>query len=216
MSQQPPQHEPLVGEVRVKLPLPLAIPLGALILIGLLAWGVSRVFLAVPAEAATIIAIALAVNILGACAYAALKPRVSGTRYMEMLAIIAYPILIGVVIAQVGIGADSHATPAEDHPVAADDGTRVVADNIAFDVNELVLPANETTVIHFENPDSDRHNISIYEDPSQGLAMENALFEGEIIPAGDSIVYEFESPPEGTYYFQCDVHPNMNGDVTVQ
>lgn len=223
MSHQPQREEPLIGEVRVKVPLPLFVPLVGLLVIAVLAIGLSRVLLAVPAEAATVIAIAVAANILGACAFAALKPRVGGATYMELLAIIAYPVLIGVVIAQVGIGeAEGHGGHATEngavvngHGDETDEGLRVVAENIAFDVTEIMLPADQAVEIEFVNMDADRHNISIYPDQATALSLSDAIFEGEIVTGPDaSTTYSFTAPPAGEYYFHCDVHPNMSGTVT--
>jgi plastocyanin len=40
---------------------------------------------------------------------------------------------------------------------------------------------------------------------------------GEIITGPATINYTFTAPSEpGTYYFQCDVHPSMNGDFIVE
>ncbi len=40
---------------------------------------------------------------------------------------------------------------------------------------------------------------------------------GEIITGPAETTYTFTAPSEpGTYYFQCDVHPSMNGDFIVE
>lgn len=238
----PPNEEPLVGEVRVRVPLPFFIPLVSLAIIAALAIGFSRVLLAVPAEAATVIAMAVAANILIACAFIALKPRVGGATFMELLAIIAYPILIGVVIANVGIGASegdaAHGSeaPAENgHGAGGGDGssggggggdngssgggggsTTVVAENVAFDTNSFEFPAGEDVTIEFDNQDTLEHNIAIYEDQATALTFEDAIFQGETIDGGESTTYEFTAPDAGEYYFHCDVHPNMSGTVITQ
>jgi plastocyanin len=31
----------------------------------------------------------------------------------------------------------------------------------------------------------------------------------------DTVEYQVPAIPPGTYYFQCDVHPTMNGSVTI-
>lgn len=217
MSQHPPPEEPLVGEVRFSVPLPFVIPAIALIVIAVLAISFSRVLLAVPHEAATILATVMAANLLGACAYAALKPRLSMTTWLELLAIVAYPILIGVVIAATGIG-DTHGAAAaggNGEPAPAGDGLTVTAAAMNFDTDQISVPAKEETSIHFVNDDNQQHNISVYENPDD-LASENAIFEGEIIDGDQETDYNFEAPPAGDYYFQCDVHPNMNGDFTAE
>ena len=93
-------------------------------------------------------------------------------------------------------------------------GLTVSAQNVAFDTDTIEFPADEPAEIEFVNEDSSsvQHNISIYEDDS----AEQEIFKGQVIPGGDSIPYEVPPTPAGTYYFQCDVHPGMNGTVEVQ
>jgi plastocyanin len=89
----------------------------------------------------------------------------------------------------------------------------VTAQNLVFDTDAIQLAANTPTTITFVNNDSPDilHNISIYTDSSAS----EALFSGELISGGDSIEYSIPALEAGEYYFRCDVHPNMNGIVTV-
>lgn len=84
--------------------------------------------------------------------------------------------------------------------------TRVVAEGLEFDTETITLVANEPNEIEFENADSAPHNISIYQDDG----ATEAIFEGEQITA-TTTTYEIDGPKPGEYYFQCDVHPDMNG-----
>jgi plastocyanin len=87
-----------------------------------------------------------------------------------------------------------------------------VAQNIAFDVQTIELPPEEAVTITMDNRDAGTpHNISIYSDESLG----EVLFQGELVTGPATIPYEVGPFPAGEYYFQCDVHPNMNGAVTV-
>ncbi|HYP24809.1 MAG TPA: cupredoxin domain-containing protein [Actinomycetota bacterium] len=210
----------LTTEVRVKVPLPLVIPLVSLAVIGLVAYGFAQVLLAVPKEAATMLAMVAAANVMGAFAYAALRPRMQPVTMAELGVIVLYPVIIGIAIAQFGFGAEAHGhdtAAGETHGAgAAGEGaapsgptTAVVATGLVFDVETLVLEAKKDTSIEFTNEDSAPHNIAIYEDDS---ASGEAIFEGEQISAS-STTYEFKAPPAGEYYFQCDVHPDMNGEV---
>ncbi|MDQ3953128.1 MAG: cupredoxin domain-containing protein, partial [Actinomycetota bacterium] len=89
----------------------------------------------------------------------------------------------------------------------------IVAEGTAFDLEEIVLAAGEQTSLDFDNRDSGiDHNVAIYE--SDPASEENVIFDGEVITGPDTITYEFKAPPPGEYYFQCDVHPDMNGTVT--
>jgi len=219
MSEQQSPQEPLVGEVRFRVPLPIVIPVVALAVIGVFVVGFAWVLLSIPAEAATVIAIAMAANVLGVCAFLALRPRVSTTTIFELVAILIYPILIGIVIANTGIGEEEHAAAGEGAAAtegeAAGGGTAVVAENTAFDVAELEIKAGADNTVTLDNRDSGvDHNMSIYPDADTALTFEGAIFEGDIITGPATIDYNFQGPEKGEYYFQCDVHPNMNGTVT--
>lgn len=220
MSQQPVTEEPLVAEVRFRVPLPLAIPLVALGAIAIAAIAFSRVLLSLPKEGAVVVAMVLAANVLGACAVIALRPKMTGATMLELAAVVMYPVLIGVVIASTGIGGGAHGAedgdePAAGGPPAAAAGA-VVAQGLAFGTDTIELEAGGQASIPFNNEDTEEHNIAIYASQDDGIAFTDPLFEGETIQGGESITYEFEAPKKGEYYFQCDVHPNMNGKVIVQ
>ncbi len=213
MSQYP-AGTPLSHEVRVRLPLPIVIPLGALLAIGLVTFGMSRILLSVPKEIAVVIAIAIGANILIACAFIAQRPESARRSSSELAIVAAYPLVIGVVIASLGLGHGDSAGEAEhaEAAPAAAEGTAVSAANVAFSTDTIELQAKTEETIPFTNDDSAEHNISIYEDDS----AQKDLFKGEIIPGGQQTTYTVPALPKGEYYFQCDVHPGMNGTVTVQ
>ncbi len=212
MSQYP-ARTPLSHEVRVRLPLPIIIPLGALLAIALVTFGMSRILLSVPKEIAVVIALAIGANILMACAFIAQRPESARRSWSELAIVAAYPLVIGVVIASLGLGhGDSagEAEHAEAAPAAAEGAVSAV--NVAFSTDTIELQAKTEDTIPFSNDDSTEHNISIYEDDS----AQKDLFKGEIIPGGQQTTYTVPPLAKGEYYFQCDVHPGMNGTVTVQ
>lgn len=217
MSQQvQPQPEAgLTHEVRLRVPLPIVIPIGALLVIGLIAVGMSRILLSVPKEVSVIIAIAIAANILIACAFIALRPESARLSWHELAIVALYPLIIGIVIAQLGLGT-GHSAGEGEHGGgaggAAAGGGAVTAANVEFSTDTIELEAGSQAEIEFVNEDSVEHNIAIYQDDS---ANED-IFVGEIIPGGQSITYTFQAPQPGEYYFQCDVHPAMDGTVTVE
>ena len=87
------------------------------------------------------------------------------------------------------------------------------AANVAFDTNQLSLPADEETTIHFVNEDSAPHNFSIYETE----AADKDLFVGRNIDGGSETDYEVPALEAGEYFFRCDLHPtSMTGSVTVE
>jgi plastocyanin len=90
--------------------------------------------------------------------------------------------------------------------------TTVTAANVEFDTATIELPADEPSTIHFVNDDAGvPHNIGIYEDDT----VVAELFQGEQITGPDEIDYAIDPLAAGNYYFQCDVHPDMNGTVDV-
>jgi plastocyanin len=88
----------------------------------------------------------------------------------------------------------------------------LAAQNHAFDTDCLAVPAGEAFTIRFENRDRDRHNLAIL--PSH--TSTETLFQGDIVPGPNNIVYAVRNLKAGTYHFHCQIHPNlMNGTVKV-
>jgi plastocyanin len=89
----------------------------------------------------------------------------------------------------------------------------VMAQGLKFSTDQIDLPANAPSTIHFENNDPGiQHDIAIFTDSSLGTN----LFRGQIITGPASIDYSIPVLQPGTYYFHCDVHPTMNGKVVVE
>ena len=98
-------------------------------------------------------------------------------------------------------------------PSAAGGGTTITlkALNIAFDPTALEVPAGQPFTISFDNEDAGiPHNVDIL-DGSGG-----SLFKGDIFDGVATKAYSVPALPAGTYKFQCDVHPNMTGTLTVK
>ena len=113
--------------------------------------------------------------------------------------------MTGRIAAEEGAGPGS---PGE--PGGPGGGVTVTAASLAFDTSEIVLPADKPSTITFRNQDAGvQHNISIYSDPNLG----QQLFQGELVTGPGQADYPIPPIPTGTYYFQCDVHPTMNGTV---
>ena len=84
---------------------------------------------------------------------------------------------------------------------------------IAFDASCVEVPAGEPFTIAFGNEDDGvPHNVAIYPSADD---LANPLFRGENVTGVDSVEYQVDALDEGEYYFQCDVHPTMNGTWTV-
>src|SRR5918996_4609713 len=206
------QQDPMLGEVRFRVPLPVLIPVTAVVVIVLLTFGFSRVLLALPAEAATAVATVTALNILGACAVLASRPNISRNGMVELAVVVIYPVIIGIAIAQLGIGAEEHAeaapaaegeAPAESGGGPVTNGGTIGAEDVQFSTDTMEFAAGEEISITFENVDQLQHNVAIYANEADADAQQNPIFQGGII-TGSSVTYEFTAPDAGEYVFQCD------------
>jgi plastocyanin len=92
-------------------------------------------------------------------------------------------------------------------------GVEVVAQNLAFDTQELRLPAETPTTLTLDNKDTAPHNVAIYEDDT---ASGEPLFTFEPFAGPAVEPFPVDPIPEGEYYFRCDVHTNMEGTVVVE
>jgi plastocyanin len=88
----------------------------------------------------------------------------------------------------------------------------VVAEATAFDTDCLAAPAGKPFTIVLDNKDAGvLHNVSIYTDASAGTT----LFLGDLVTGPKTITYKVPALDAGTYYFRCDVHPQMSGTFVV-
>jgi plastocyanin len=92
----------------------------------------------------------------------------------------------------------------------------LVAENIAFNTDQIGFPPKQDVSVTLENQDTVAHDFAIYQNEQDGQAQTNPVFRGDSVTGNASTTYEFRSPPKGGYYFQCDIHPTMNGEATVQ
>jgi plastocyanin len=105
------------------------------------------------------------------------------------------------------------APPANGNDAPPAGAIEVSADNMAFDTDVITAPAGEPITIVFTNNEGQPHNIAIYTDSTRG----EELFRGDIITGPDEqITYEIPAMEAGEYFFDCSVHPEMNGTFRVE
>ena len=88
----------------------------------------------------------------------------------------------------------------------------VVGLNLEFDTDEIYAPAGPVTIV-LDNQDGGMpHNIHFFEGTNaRGESVaETPLNNG---PIEDTLEMDLEP---GEYFYQCDVHPNMKGILTVE
>jgi hypothetical protein len=89
----------------------------------------------------------------------------------------------------------------------------VTAQNVQFDASSLKAPAARSFTLVFHNDDPGvPHNVAIYAD-SSGSA---SLFVGKIFNGKAIMDYQVPALPAGSYFFRCDVHPQMSGTLVAQ
>ena len=118
---------------------------------------------------------------------------------------IVHPTMVGEIEAVAGGGEGGPGGP-------GGGGSTVVAQDFAFDTSTIELVADVPSTITLDNRDADvQHNIAIYTDS----ALSDELFNGELVTGPATAEYPIPPLGAGEYYFQCIVHPNMNGTVVV-
>ncbi len=86
----------------------------------------------------------------------------------------------------------------------------VTAQNIAFDVQCVQVPAAGTTQLVFDNKDAGvPHNIEIYTDESATTRLAGATGPGDVVNGPGTTTYQISGLKPGTYFFRCDIHPTQ-------
>ena len=188
--------------------LPLGLPVLSLFAIASLMFFMSRILLAVPEQASTFIALAVAVVILAIASLIALKPNVSSRSLMTALVVGGVLMAGGGLVA--GAAGQRHIEAHGEHSGRA--SLSIKARNVAFDLQEFDLHAEQPAVIEFENEEAQPHNVAIYFTEE----FSTPVWQGDVITGPETIEYRFTAPKAGTYFFRCDIHPAMKGKVHVE
>ena len=122
--------------------------------------------------------------------------------------------VLGLVALTVVLGACSgtSSTPSSG-PVSpgapAGDSITVAARDLKFSQTELTAPAGKAFAVVFDNEDSVPHNVAIYTDSSTSTKIS----VGEIFSGPGERTQQVPALDPGTYFFRCDVHPDMKGTI---
>jgi plastocyanin len=193
-------------DLRERAVLPVLIPLLAIVLTEIIVFSMSRVLLAVDKEMAVVVALGTALAILIGAAFVAARPR------MRPQALIGALVVLGLAAVGAGAVALKEGPNYLKEEAANRPKLELSAKDLSFDKKALEI-APSGAVIDFQNADTQPHNFAIY--PSED-ELDKALFKGSIVPAGSKAEYEVPAIDPGEYYFHCDVHPTMSGDVVVK
>ncbi len=186
---------------------PLGLPVLALALVAVIVLSVSRVLLAVPRNAAIIIAFGLAIVVLVAFFALSYRPQV-GRRPLLLMGAVA----IIAVVAAGGVSAASGYRKFENKntgpPVQVE-----TAQSTSYKNKRITVTAGERAFIQFTNLDTGvLHNIAVYTSNPGGTP----LWTGEPIRGQRQITYQVVFQQAGTFAFRCDFHPTaMTGTFVV-
>jgi plastocyanin len=130
-------------------------------------------------------------------------------------AILTMILAFGLVLAACSSGSSDSSEPAASNggsAVEVTDGVAAVtAADLAFSTNSITAPAGEDFVIRLTNNDSVPHNIAVYAEQGGDV-----IATGDVINEGESTEVSVSALEPGTYYFVCDLHPEMNGTLVVE
>lgn len=117
------------------------------------------------------------------------------------------------VIAQVAINLSSSSGSGSGSGTPQNITISLVAQNFAFDKTTITVSPGANVTINFNNRDSVPHNFAAYTNSS----VTTSIFVGQWVNGPATTTYTFKAPATaGSYFFRCDVHPNMTGTLIVQ
>jgi plastocyanin len=115
---------------------------------------------------------------------------------------------LAIILAACGGTAGAPTAPASISP----DALRISSKDLKFSTDRLEAKAGQPFQIVYENQESAPHNVAIYTNES---ASEKVLVE-DPFSGPKTVVYEVPALEAGTYFFRCDLHPNMRGSLVAQ
>jgi plastocyanin len=193
---------------RDRVVLPILLPIVMLLVIAAVLFGFSRILLSLTADAATAIALIVAVSILVVAAVVASRSVVRASSLASMLGAVAGVAMLAGGIALIAVGAGG------EHGEGGGPGITIslIAKDIAFDKTKLSVPAGEPFAIDFDNEDAGiQHDVQIFD--NEGFTG-TPLLSGEIVTGPAKVTYEAPALESGTYFFHCSVHPaQMHGTI---
>ena len=118
--------------------------------------------------------------------------------------------LAAVLAACSGASAGSPAASPASSP--AGDAVTVTAKDLKFGQTEITVPADKAFDLVLDNQESAPHNVAIYTDSSASTKIS----VGEIFSGPAQKTQAVPALAAGTYFFRCDVHPDMVGSIVAE
>ena len=203
-QEHPSWTQDMVDRVNSRFVVPFGLPGTIFLLVGIGVVSLSRLFLALPKDVAPFLGAVVAFLILGT--FWLLSTRQVARPAIASLGVLGVALILAAGVAGALLGEREFG-----EGEGGEGEIRISAENIAFSTDSMDLPAATKVTVVFENKESVPHNWSMYQ--SKGG---DPIAQGKVLNTPGSEDVSFTSPEAGTYYFQCDVHPDqMNGTVQV-
>ena len=123
------------------------------------------------------------------------------------------PAILQRVALAIILGACSGAPARETaQPSVAPDALAIGAKDLAFSTDALSAPAGQPFQIVFDNREAAPHNVAIYRDAS----LSEKILAEEPFGGPRMVVYQVPALAPGTFFFRCDLHPDMVGTLIVE
>jgi plastocyanin len=127
-----------------------------------------------------------------------------------------YVLIIVALLLLLACSAGGGSTPPPSGACVMADARNTVelaAKDLKFSAPCIEASAGAPIVIHFTNQEDMPHNVAVYPDSSR----KTELVKGEIISGPNATTtVTVPAQPAGQLYFDCSVHPNMNGALVVR
>jgi plastocyanin len=202
-QEHPSWTQDMVDRVNNRFVVPFGLPGTIFLLVGIGVVSLSRLLLALPRDVDPFLGAAVACAVLGT--FFLLSTRPIARPATASLAVVAVGLVLAAGVAGALLG---------ERKFGEEGGAgtfEVAAENVDFSTDAMDFPAETEVTLTFDNKEAIPHNWALYE--SKGG---KPIFQGPIVNGPASAAYKFTTPAAGSYYFQCDVHPDqMNGTVNV-
>jgi plastocyanin len=121
-------------------------------------------------------------------------------------------------------GGDGTGTAAATTP--ADTGNGGNGEEVTFDVemtdeaytpNDFTVARGAQVTLNLNNAGTAIHNVRIAGEDDKYNTADDAVSDPDLITGGDTGTVKWTAPNKaGEYKYQCDIHPNLGGIITVQ
>ena len=118
-------------------------------------------------------------------------------------------LIIFAIVAVAACSAGTSGRAAE--PSIDPDALTISAKDLVFSTSTLSARADEPFQIAFDNQEGAPHNVAIYGDDS----ATDKVFGSDPFSGPAVVAYDVPALAPGTYFFRCDLHPDMSGELTV-